>query len=154
MTPPRSPEKAGQRNDLNNTDFNSHRMVQGEASDALPKTSTWASSRNADEASYSPKLDAKVQLIAQPGPPIQLQQQPHIEKSSQEVHFSPTLPPMTYLPPFPYTEPNSVQTGILEQAWVMKMAGEIARQVHDQKVANNRFWDRNNDGSPPPAYGS
>lgn len=152
MTPPRSPEKTWQRNDLNSIDFNSHKIARGEASDALPKPST--SSRNTDEASYSPKLAVKVQPIVQPGPPIQLQQQSCIEKPSQEVPFSPTLPPMTYLPPFPYTEPNSVQTGILEQAWVMKMAGEIARQVHDQKAANNGFWDRNDEGTPPPAYGS
>lgn len=152
MTPPRSPEKTWQRNDLNSIDFNSHKIARGEASDALPKPST--SSRNTDEASYSPKIAVKVQPIVQPGPPIQLQQQSCIEKPSQEVPFSPTLPPMTYLPPFPYTEPNSVQTGILEQAWVMKMAGEIARQVHDQKVANNGFWDRNDEGTPPPAYGS
>lgn len=151
MTPPRSPEKTWQRNDLNSIDFNSHKIARGEASDALPKPST--SSRNTDEASYSPKIAVKVQPIVQ-GPPIQLQQQSCIEKPSQEVPFSPTLPPMTYLPPFPYTEPNSVQTGILEQAWVMKMAGEIARQVHDQKVANNGFWDRNDEGTPPPAYGS
>lgn len=151
MTPPRSPEKTWQRNDLNSIDFNSRKVVRGEASDATPKPLT--SSRNADEASYSPKLAAKVQPIVQPGPP-QLQQQLRIEKPSLEVPFSPTLPPMTYLPPFPYTEPNSVQTGILEQAWVMKMAGEIARQVHDQKAANNGFWDRNDEGPPPPAYGS
>lgn len=154
MTPPRSPEKAWQRNDLNSTDFNSRKMAQGEACDATPKISTWESSRNADEASYSPKLAAKVQHIVKPGHAIQQQQQPHVEKSSQEVPSSPTLPPITYLRPFPYTEPNSVQTGILEQAWVIKMAGEIARQVHDQKAVNSAFWDRSDDGSPPPAYGS
>lgn len=154
MTPPRSPEKAWQRHDLSSTDFNSRKTVRGEASDVTPKISAWASSRNADEASYSRKLAAKVQPIVKPGPPLQLQQQPHIEKSSQEVPLSPTFPPMTYLPPFPYTEPNSVQTGILEQAWVMKMAGEIARQVHNQKAAKNGFWGRNDEGSPPPAYGS
>lgn len=152
MTPPRSPEKTWQRSDPNSIDFNSRKIARGKASDAMPKPST--SSRNTDEASYSPKLAAKVQPIVQPGPPIQLRQQSRIEKPSQEVPFPPTLPPMTYLPPFPYTEPNSVQTGILEQAWVMKMAGEIARQVHDQKAANNGFWDRNDEGSPPPAYGS
>lgn len=152
MTPPRSPEKTWQRNDLNSIDFHSRKIVRGEASDATPKPST--SSHNTVEALYSPKPAAKVQPIVQPGPPIQLPQQPHVEKPSQEVPFSPTLPPMTYLPPFPYTESNSVQTGILEQAWVMKMAGEIARQVHDQKAANNGFWDRNDEGPPPPAYGS
>lgn len=47
--------------------------------------------------------------------------------------------------------------GILEQAWMMKMAGEIARRVNEEKVANGGFWDRARDGleeTPPPAYGS
>lgn len=154
MTPPRSPEKTWQRNDLNTIDSNSHKISRGEASDATPIKWTGTLSRKSDEASYSPKLAAEFQSIVQPGPPIQLQKPPRIEKSSQEVSFSPILPPLTYLPPFPYTGPNSFQTGILEQAWVMKMAGEIAHQVHHQKAANNGFWDRNDEGSPPPAYGS
>ncbi|KAI0840606.1 hypothetical protein F5Y06DRAFT_243918 [Hypoxylon sp. FL0890] len=40
---------------------------------------------------------------------------------------------------------------ILEQAWIMKMAGEIARRVYDEKQRNENFWaDR--DDTPPPAY--
>lgn len=55
--------------------------------------------------------------------------------------------------PFPYLE--SSPGGILEQAWMMKMAGEIARRVQDQKNADRGFWDRNErDDTPPPAYGS
>jgi len=43
---------------------------------------------------------------------------------------------------------------ILEQAWVMKMAGEIARRVQDEKAAKGSFWDRaEREDSPPPAYG-
>jgi len=40
---------------------------------------------------------------------------------------------------------------ILEQAWIMKMAGEIARRVYDEKQRNPRFWDERDD-APPPAY--
>lgn len=149
MTPPRSPEKTLQRNDLNSIDFNSRKILRGEASDATPK-----SPQKTVEASYSPKPAAKIQPTVLPGPPTQFHQQPHVEKPSQEVPFSPTLPPMTYLPPFPYTEPHNVRAGILEQAWVMKMAGEIARQVHDQKAGNNGFWNRDDEVLPPPAYGS
>ncbi|KAL8848205.1 MAG: hypothetical protein Q9221_006774 [Calogaya cf. arnoldii] len=57
--------------------------------------------------------------------------------------------------PFQYLE--SPTGGILEQAWMMKMAGEIARRVNEEKAANNGFWDRASDGieeTPPPAYGS
>ncbi len=45
--------------------------------------------------------------------------------------------------------------GILEQAWMMKMAGEIARRAHEEKTTNGGFWDRSDrDHSPPPAYGT
>ena len=55
--------------------------------------------------------------------------------------------------PFPYLE--SSPGGILEQAWMMKMAGEIARRVQDQKSADRSFWDRGDpEDTPPPAYGS
>lgn len=40
---------------------------------------------------------------------------------------------------------------ILEQAWINKMASEIARRVYDEKQRNRDFWaDR--DDVPPPAY--
>ncbi|KAJ9624893.1 ERMES complex subunit [Taxawa tesnikishii (nom. ined.)] len=45
--------------------------------------------------------------------------------------------------------------GILEQAWMMKMAAEIARKVHEEKVAGQTggFWDRTEgEDAPPPAY--
>jgi distribution and morphology protein 34 len=40
---------------------------------------------------------------------------------------------------------------ILEQAWIMKMAGEIARRVYDEKNRNPPIWD-DRDDAPPPAY--
>ncbi|KAI1393491.1 uncharacterized protein F4822DRAFT_14886 [Hypoxylon trugodes] len=40
---------------------------------------------------------------------------------------------------------------ILEQAWIMKMAGEIARRVYDEKQRNENFWAER-DETPPPAY--
>jgi mitochondrial distribution and morphology protein 34 len=54
--------------------------------------------------------------------------------------------------PFPYLE--SAPGGILEQAWMMKMAGEIARRVQEQKAADDGFWNGGGrEESPPPAYG-
>lgn len=53
---------------------------------------------------------------------------------------------------FPYLE--SSPGGILEQAWMMKMAGEIARRVQDEKLADKGFRRGRRDDSPPPAYGS
>lgn len=40
---------------------------------------------------------------------------------------------------------------ILEQAWIAKMAGEIARRVYDEKQRNPTFWAERDD-APPPAY--
>ena len=55
--------------------------------------------------------------------------------------------------PFPHLE--SSPGGILEQAWVMKMAGEIARRVRDEKSADSGFWEGGDrEDTPPPAYGS
>ncbi|KAK4231514.1 mitochondrial distribution and morphology protein 34 [Podospora fimiseda] len=48
----------------------------------------------------------------------------------------------------PQSDTSSV---ILEQAWIMKMAGEIARRVYDEKNRNPAFWAERDD-SPPPAY--
>ena len=62
-----------------------------------------------------------------------------------------THPPPPFLAsPFPYAE--SSPGGILEQAWMMKMAGEIARRVQEQKRARDRSFDRD-EREPPPAYG-
>ncbi|KAL8865019.1 MAG: hypothetical protein Q9174_007118, partial [Haloplaca sp. 1 TL-2023] len=60
----------------------------------------------------------------------------------------------TVISPFQYLDlPTG---GILEQAWMMKMAGEIAKRVHEEKAANHGFWNRagsEQEEAPPPAYG-
>ncbi|TWU73720.1 ERMES complex subunit [Metarhizium rileyi] len=40
---------------------------------------------------------------------------------------------------------------ILEQAWIMKMAGEIARRVYDEKKRQQGSWEEV-ESAPPPAY--
>ncbi|KAI0425775.1 mitochondrial distribution and morphology protein 34 [Xylaria sp. FL1042] len=40
---------------------------------------------------------------------------------------------------------------ILEQAWIMKMADEIARRVYDEKQKSEKLWEERDD-APPPAY--
>ncbi|KAK2795489.1 ERMES complex subunit [Onygenales sp. PD_12] len=45
--------------------------------------------------------------------------------------------------------------GILEQAWMMKMASEIARRIQDEKAGSDTssgFWERSRTHTPPPAY--
>jgi len=51
---------------------------------------------------------------------------------------------------------ESPATGIIERAWMMKMAGEIARRVQDESSADGSPWekaDREDLSPPPPAYG-
>ena len=63
-----------------------------------------------------------------------------------------------YLAPAPIlsTDGTSAASGILEQAWIMKMAGEIARRAHDEKAAREGFWSNQfhseREETPPPAY--
>jgi distribution and morphology protein 34 len=63
-----------------------------------------------------------------------------------------------YLTPAPIltTDSTSAAGGILEQAWILKMAGEIARRAHDEKAAREGFWSTQSqserEDTPPPAY--
>ncbi|GKT88410.1 mitochondrial distribution and morphology protein 34 [Colletotrichum tofieldiae] len=45
----------------------------------------------------------------------------------------------------------SETSSVYEQAWIMKMAGEIARRVYDEKSRHPNLWDERED-VPPPAY--
>ncbi|TDZ29271.1 Mitochondrial distribution and morphology protein 34 [Colletotrichum spinosum] len=47
--------------------------------------------------------------------------------------------------------PVSETSSVSEQAWIMKMAGEIARRVYDEKNRQQGIWDERED-VPPPAY--
>ncbi|KAK2031915.1 hypothetical protein LX32DRAFT_247803 [Colletotrichum zoysiae] len=46
---------------------------------------------------------------------------------------------------------SSETSSVYEQAWIMKMAGEIARRVYDEKSRHPDLWDERED-IPPPAY--
>ncbi|KUI64525.1 Mitochondrial distribution and morphology protein 34 [Cytospora mali] len=61
-------------------------------------------------------------------------------ESKGPIEFSPSRGP-----------PSENPSVILEQAWLMKMAGEIARRMYDEKRRNPGFWEDREDG-PPPAY--
>ncbi len=63
--------------------------------------------------------------------------------------------PLTYIPSPILPDSSSAVGSILEQAWVLKMAGEIARRAHDDKAAREGFWSQSQDereDTPPPAY--
>lgn len=76
------------------------------------------------------------------------------EKGALQSEPSSSNAPLQRLSPSPFIENPS--GGILEGAWMAKMAGEIVRKVQDQKAANSGFWDQNSerDEAPPPAYGA
>ncbi|KAI0481510.1 mitochondrial distribution and morphology protein 34 [Xylaria cf. heliscus] len=56
-------------------------------------------------------------------------------------------------PDFNKSKPIGPETSsvILEQAWIMKMADEIARRVYDEKQRNDKLWEEHHE-APPPAY--
>jgi distribution and morphology protein 34 len=77
------------------------------------------------------------------------------DKKSHPISAT-TSTPLSYTPIPTLSDTSSTARGILEQAWVLKMAGEIARYANDEKAANGGFWSSSStDGredSPPPAY--
>ncbi|KAF6837274.1 mitochondrial distribution and morphology protein 34 [Colletotrichum plurivorum] len=53
---------------------------------------------------------------------------------------------------FPTTKGTASDTSsVFEQAWISKMAGEIARRVYEEKNRQQGIWDERED-IPPPAY--
>ncbi|KAF8859012.1 mitochondrial distribution and morphology protein 34 [Acephala macrosclerotiorum] len=71
-------------------------------------------------------------------------------------HFAPypqEKAPLTYTPAPVLSDTSSAAGSIIEQAWVMKMASEIARRAQDEKSTNQSFWSRDErEETPPPAY--
>lgn len=92
-------------------------------------------------ASSSPFTSAAPETLPE-APIAPTRPQEKSEKASEKmpVHFEPRRGPSS--------DTSSV---ILEQAWIMKMAGEIARRVYDEKRRNPGLWDERED-TPPPAY--
>ncbi|TVY32454.1 Mitochondrial distribution and morphology protein [Lachnellula subtilissima] len=76
--------------------------------------------------------------------------------SLKKAQSPPDKAPAIHLTPAPIlSESLSGSGGIIEQAWVLKMAGEIARRAHDEKASREGFWSGSTDGreeTPPPAY--
>lgn len=161
-TPPRSPERLRADRDFVNLDpddvapalrkFTSRKPTSMEVNGSAPTSSTPLASAE-DSSSSSPtrtsqhlKLAEEQQL--QPSQPEMLHES---QASSPIAYFN----PQSQFPALPFSFLDSPSGGILEQAWMMKMAGEIARRVHDEKVAKSSLWERAEcDETPPPAYGS
>jgi distribution and morphology protein 34 len=112
--------------------------------------------RSPAEQSRSPLNPAS---FSQPSAPVTLEQQPKAAASSGKAPITEQEPERSVRPDSkapvswekrggPESDTSSV---ILEQAWIMKMAGEIARRVYDEKRRNPGFWEER-DEIPPPAY--
>ncbi|KAI9858123.1 MAG: ERMES complex subunit [Vezdaea acicularis] len=109
------------------------------------------------EASFSSQSDLPVPSAAneifQPGPPLDGQTSYPQEKSLLASSSTSNL--NLQWPNLPIAGVDAQTSGILERAWVMKMAGEIARRANEEKASNRDFWGRaDQEESPPPAYGA
>jgi mitochondrial distribution and morphology protein 34 len=160
-----------------------HSPLNPEVHHASSQPSSLESSLHSSGLSNSQDLDATPRasrILQPPSPNLSLPQElyppsgpsshphsypPEKQASGASSHIHPEAHPPP--PPLPaYIEsllsPSS-GSGILEQAWMMKMAGEIARRVQDEKLSSgdgshNGFWESSHRAVgrdqyvPPPAY--
>lgn len=146
QSPPRKPVEKSQGVDNDDTPMSSRHGPQRSRyiehpEDLTPKPSK---EENFNARSASPKRRPKLQASHS--------YQPFVRPPEQ----APLQIPQTSTAPANYLE-SPTTGGILEQAWMMKMAGEIARKINEGKAADSGFWDRAanlRDDTPPPAYGS
>lgn len=154
VTPPRTPEKPG-KEPGDGTPMRLRNFT--------PRPPQWDESMD-----DTPRASMHGTFNDQSGPEMQQRKRPTLRASQtlQPGHFSTSTKKraepsdsstsqasLRQLSPFPLIETPS--GGVLEGAWMAKMAGEIARKVQDQKAANSGFWDQSSerDEAPPPAYG-
>ncbi|KAG9505533.1 ERMES complex subunit [Fusarium musae] len=109
--------------------------------------------RSAGEAGR-PSIMATLEEARRMGSPLKNAVQPP-ESQNYPLSASITSEPKSEKGKFPGLENQSISSEtssvILEQAWIMKMAGEIAKRVYDEKNRQRRPWDERED-APPPAY--
>lgn len=149
QSPPRQPVQKGQVFDDGDTPLGSRHLPPRtlhieRSNDLSPKPPR---NEPLNERLTSPSSRPKLQT-SQSHQPFVLQQEKASLLSSSQVP-QPFASPLQYL--------DSPTGGILEQAWMMKMAGEIARKINEEKAADSGFWDRAanlREDTPPPAYGS
>ncbi|KAL8917810.1 MAG: hypothetical protein Q9208_007739 [Pyrenodesmia sp. 3 TL-2023] len=154
VTPPQSPpRKPVQKSPVFNdgdTSLGSQHLPPRSPHMAQPNHLTPKPSRTEHSSSSTrPKLQTSQSYQ----PPIPQHQEKALAQpsSSHPSHHQ-------FSSPLHYLDSLNGGGGILEQAWMMKMAGEIARKINEEKAADSSFWDRaanlRDDCSPPPAYGS
>ena len=152
VTPPRSPSGRGVRFrtgsiDMDDTPRRPHRLSQSRTAPSLATlTSSSSELLQSQTQQRTPTLTTPETESPIPTVPILRTQQIYCsEKQNNRI-----------------AEPQQVQQqgpSILEQAWVLKMANEIAQRAHSDKEARENFWSgrSTDDGmdagfQPPPAY--
>ncbi|RGP69651.1 mitochondrial distribution and morphology 34 [Fusarium longipes] len=110
--------------------------------------------RSAEEAGRPPIM-ANLQNVQQMGSPLKHAVQPPEPQQYSSIAAA-TTGFKTEKSKHPGLENQSVSSEsssvILEQAWIMKMAGEIAKRVYDEKNRQRSPWDEEREDAPPPAY--
>ena len=89
------------------------------------------------QSSSSSSRPATLNILPRPQSATSLPSFSHASSSSSSTSPRPPL----LNPPTSYLTPEMLSGSILEQAWVMKMAGEIAQRVSEEKTRNVGFWD-------------
>ena len=160
VTPPSTPEKPRLQKEPGDADFDSTaprirdltpRQPQRDISfDYTPRPSRLETFREPSSLRQESHISQSRALRLSKTP--RTSRYPVEKQPEQPATSSSTDQPLKHLSPSPYLE--SPAGGIIEQAWMTKMAGEIARKVQDQKAADSGFWDKNEmEEAPPPAYG-
>ncbi|KAL9598052.1 MAG: hypothetical protein Q9219_004746 [cf. Caloplaca sp. 3 TL-2023] len=155
VTPPQSPPQRSTKMGWGNVDHKDFAAVRHhtpqspyveQSNDLTPRPSR---NMTINQRSKSPPRRPKIQNSQS------YQAVHHQQEKSQSQPIKP-VPQQQFSPLFHHLE--SPTGSILEQAWMMKMAGEIAKKIHEEKAADRNFWERadsiREDDPPPPAYGA
>ncbi|KUJ07150.1 mitochondrial distribution and morphology protein 34 [Mollisia scopiformis] len=91
--------------------------------------------------------------VEEPSVPIREQRPAYTSFSTYTQEKFSNSAPLHYTPAPVLSDTSSAAGSIIEQAWVMKMASEIARRAQDEKATSQGFWSRDErEETPPPAY--
>lgn len=157
VTPPRTPENmTPQREPGDGTPLRFRNLTprppqQENDYESTPRPPQYTVALQNSQSQSGSRTDKRPSL--RPSESLQATRYPTEKRPGPEASSS-SLATLRQLSPSPIDESSS--GGMTPQPWLAKMAGEIARKVQDQKAADSRFWDRNNETheEPPPAYGS
>lgn len=156
-TPPRTPESTAVQNEpgdgtpLRFRNLTPRPPQRNEVLESTPRPPQYSVPLQNSHSKSSPQTAKRPSL--RPSDSLQATRYP-VEKRPKPEASSSSSAHLKRLSPSPIDESSSGD--MMQQPWLTKMAGEIARKVQDQKAADSGFWDRNRDAQeePPPAYGS